>query len=305
MGREIYLTDGGIETDLIFHRGQDLPHFAAFDLLKTAAGRAALEEYFREYAELARKLGLNLILESPTWRASPDWAAKLGYSEPALIEANFRAIAMLKRLRKDYESPKTRVLVSGCVGPRGDGYQPSNLMSPEEAERYHSFQIGVFATAAVDRIAAITINYVEEAIGIARAAAAVGLPAVIAFTVETDGRLPTGQTIGSAIEAVDRQAPRAPAHYMINCAHPNHFAETLAGEEPWLARIQGLRANASAKSHAELNDSPELDEGDPAEFGRQHGELFAKLKNLRVLGGCCGTDLRHVEAAVRAARAFA
>lgn len=300
MVRKIYLTDGGIETDLIFHRGFDLPHFAAFDLLKTAPGRAALENYFREYAELAKNQKVGLILESPTWRASPDWGKKLGYTEPALIEANFRAIALLKRLRKEYQNPKAKILISGCVGPRGDGYQPANLMTVEEAERYHSFQIGVFATAAVDRITAITMNYVEEALGVARAAAATGLPAVISFTVETDGKLPTGQTLQSAIERVDREAPRPPAFYMINCAHPEHFAEVLAGGGPWVDRIQGLRANASAKSHAELNDSAELDEGDLKDFGRWHGELFGELKNLHTLGGCCGTDARHVEFGIRA-----
>lgn len=302
MVREIYLTDGGLETDLIFHRGFDLPHFAAFDLLKSAEGRAALENYFREYAELAKKQGVGLLLESPTWRASPDWGKKLGYTEPALIEANFRAIAMLKRLRKEYESPECKVLISGCVGPRGDGYQPSNTMTVEEAERYHSFQVGAFATAAVDLITAITMNYVEEAIGIARAAAAFGLPAVISFTVETDGKLPTGETIQSAIQKVDREAPRKPIYYMINCAHPSHFAEALARGEPWVERIQGLRANASVKSHAELNDSAELDEGDLEDFGRRHAELFKKLKGLRVLGGCCGTDARHVEAGIRSCK---
>ncbi len=300
MTRQIFLTDGGIETDLIFHHGFDLPHFAAFDLLKTAKGRDALEKYFREYAELAKKQGVDLLLESPTWRASPDWGKKLGYTEPALMEANFRAIALLKRLRKDYQSPKTKVLISGCIGPRGDGYQPSNTMSIAEAEIYHSFQAGVFATAAVDRITAVTMNYVEEAIGVARAAAKVGLPSVISFTVETDGNLATGQTLQSAIEQVDREAGRAPIYYMINCAHPSHFDSVLAGGGSWIERIRGVRANASAKSHAELNDSAELDEGDLKDFGRRHAELFGKWKQFEILGGCCGTDARHIESAIRA-----
>jgi S-methylmethionine-dependent homocysteine/selenocysteine methylase len=296
---KFFLTDGGIETYLIFQQGIDLPDFAAFPLLKSPTGRAALEDYFRNYAELARRYESGLILESPTWRANPDWAKRLGYSEADLAEANVQAIRLLQSLREEYESEKLPVVLSGCIGPRGDGYQPANLMSTEQAQAYHSEQIETFAKTEADMVTAITMNYVEEAIGIARAAAVAQMPAAIAFTVETDGRLPTGQTLREAVESVDAATAKSPVYYMVNCAHPTHFAPVLSAAEPWLERIWGLRANASAKSHAELNESLSLDEGSPEEFGRQYRELFDKLNSLRVFGGCCGTDHRHVEAVAR------
>ncbi|HEY5707755.1 MAG TPA: homocysteine S-methyltransferase family protein [Terrimicrobiaceae bacterium] len=291
----IFLTDGGIETTLIFHEGLDLPHFAAFCLLNDRSGYAALQKYFRTYASLAREYGVGFILESPTWRANADWGAKLGYTELTLAEANRKAIDLLLGIRNDFETPDTPIVISGCIGPRGDGYNPEVMMTAEEAAEYHGAQIGVFRDTAADMVTAITMNYIEEAIGITQAAKSLGMPVVISFTVETDGSLPTGQALRDAIQSVDVTTGNAPAYYMINCAHPKHFEDVLTADEPWLARIRGLRANASTKSHAELNDSVELDEGDPVELGRQHRGLLGKLKNLNVLGGCCGTDYRHVE----------
>jgi S-methylmethionine-dependent homocysteine/selenocysteine methylase len=301
LDRDIFLTDGGIETTLIFHEGLELPDFAAFDLLKDNDGTEALRKYFRGYAALARDYEVGFILESATWRASPDWGTKLGYSAAALAEINRKAIELLRDIRSDYANEKTRMVISGCIGPRGDGYNPTSIMSAEEAQRYHAAQIGTFSATDADMVTAITMNYVDEAIGITRAAQAAGMPVVISFTVETDGKLPTGQTLQAAIEAVDAATGGAPAYYMINCAHPTHFADALVADEPWVARIRGIRANASTMSHAELNDSAELDAGDPVELGRQHGALLGRLRHLNVLGGCCGTDHRHVEEICRAA----
>jgi S-methylmethionine-dependent homocysteine/selenocysteine methylase len=291
----VFLSDGGIETTLIFHEGLDLPYFAAFCLLKDAAGEAALRKYFRTYAELARRYGTGCILESATWRASPDWGAKLGYSLEALVEANRKAIALLQEIRREYERDGTPVVISGCIGPRGDGYNPKAFMTETEAERYHAMQVNTFRDADADMVTAITMTYAAEAIGIARAARAAGMPVAISFTVETDGRLPGGRTLREAIEEVDAATGRAPVYYMINCAHPTHFADVLAAGEPWVSRIRGLRANASAKSHAELDEAKELDTGNPVELGRQYRELWSRLPNLNVFGGCCGTDHRHVE----------
>lgn len=296
----IFLTDGGIETTLIFHENLELPDFAAFHLLKDEEGDEALRNYFRTYAALAGKYEVGLILESPTWRANPDWGAKLGYSESELAEMNRQSIALLGDIRDEFENEKTKMVISGCVGPRGDGYSPANLMSADEARQYHLTQISTFSETDADLVTAITMNYVEEAIGIARAAEFVGLPVVISFTVETNGKLPTNQTLKDAVESVDAATSNAPAYYMINCAHPTHFADVLTGGEPWLERIRGIRTNASTKSHAELNESAELDEGNPAELANQHRELLLKLKNLNVLGGCCGTDHRHVEEIIKA-----
>lgn len=291
----IFLTDGGIETTLIFHENLELPDFAAFHLLKDEEGYEALRNYFRTYAALAGNYEVGFILESPTWRANPDWGARLGYSENELADMNRKAINLLSDIRNEFEDEKTKMVISGCIGPRGDGYNPVNLMSAEESQQYHQMQIGTFSKTDADMVTAITMNYVEEAIGIARAAESIGMPVAISFTVETDGKLPTGQTLRVAIESVDEATSNAPAYYMINCAHPIHFEDVLTAGEPWLERIRGIRANASTKSHAELNDSVELDEGNPIELGRQHQELLSKLKNLNVLGGCCGTDHRHVE----------
>jgi S-methylmethionine-dependent homocysteine/selenocysteine methylase len=291
----IFLTDGGIETTLIFHDGLELPDFAAFDLLKANDGYESLRTYFRTYAALARDYEVGFILESATWRASSDWGRKLGYSDAALADMNRKAIELLRDIRDEYENETTKMVISGCIGPRGDGYNPTAIMSAEEAQQYHKPQIDTFSATDADLVTAITMNYVEEAIGIARAAKAADLPVVISFTVEIDGKLPTGQTLKDAIEQVDQATDSTPAYYMINCAHPSHFAGVLGTDEPWLGRIRGLRTNASTKSHAELNDSVELDAGDPVELGRQHSALFGVLKNLNVLGGCCGTDHRHVE----------
>jgi len=291
----IFLTDGGIETTLIFHEGLELPDFAAFHLLRDKEGYEALRKYFRTYAALARNYEVGFILESPTWRANLDWGMNLDYSEKELADVNRKAIDLLKEIRNEFEDEKTKMVISGCIGPRGDGYNPTNVMSGEEARQYHTAQISIFSETDADMVTAITMNYVDEAIGITKAAKSIGMPVAISFTVETDGKLPTGQTLKDAIESVDEATSNTPAYYMINCAHPAHFESVLIADEPWLERIRGIKANASTKSHAELNDSEELDEGNPVELGRQHRELLSKLKNLNVLGGCCGTDHRHVE----------
>jgi S-methylmethionine-dependent homocysteine/selenocysteine methylase len=300
LGGRLFLTDGGIETSLIFDDGLELPDFAAFLLLRDAAGEKALRDYFRAYAAVAGRYGAGLILETATWRASADWGDRRGYTRDALAEANRRAVELLEGIRSEFETAGTEVVISGCVGPRGDGYDPGHLMSGKEAEGYHEAQIGTFAGTAADLVTAITMNYAEEAVGIARAASHAGMPVVISFTVETDGRLPTGQTLKDAIGQVDRETARAPAYYMINCAHPTHFAKVLSEREPWVERIRGIRANASRRSHAELNEAAELDRGDPDELAGEYARLRRELPRLNVMGGCCGTDHRHVEAIGRA-----
>jgi S-methylmethionine-dependent homocysteine/selenocysteine methylase len=296
LGGDLYLTDGGIETTLIFHEGLDLPYFAAFDLLKDAPGRDALRRYYRRYAAIALERGVGFVFESATWRASRDWGDKLGYSEAELAEANRRAIALLHELREEYRGETTPVVISGCIGPRGDGYDPGKVMTEDEAQAYHAAQVATFREAGADMVNAMTMTNVPDAVGVTRAAQAAGLPVSISFTVETDGRLPTGDSLKSAIAAVDAATGNGPAYYVINCAHPTHFRDVLSGGEPWLERIRGVRANASTKSHAELDEAEELDDGDPVELGGQFQELRSVLPNLNVLGGCCGTDHRHVAA---------
>jgi len=294
----LFLTDAGMETCLIFHEGLDLPYFASFDLMKNEEGIAQVRRYYERFIALARESGLGFVLESPTWRANADWAEKLGYDRAARADVNRRTIALMAQLRDAHETPQTPIVISGNVGPRGDGYSPDRMMSVNEAQDYHAEQIGVFAATDADLVSAFTLNYVNEAIGVARAARAAEMPVVISFTVETDGRLPTGQTLKDAIVETDLKTNAAPAYYMLNCAHPTHFADVLNDEamsESWTRRLRGLRANASTRSHAELDAAPDLDAGDPVALGRQYRDLRKRVPQLTILGGCCGTDHRHVE----------
>ncbi len=297
---KLFLTDGGLETTLIFIDGIDLPHFAAIDLMRSPGGRDRLRSYYRRYASIALEAKAGFIFESPTWRASRGWAEKLGLSPGELRRLNKLSITLIAGLREELEAKHTPMVLSGCVGPRGDGYNPATTMSAAEAEDYHAEQIAAFAETEADMITAVTMNNAAEAIGIARAADAAGMPVAISFTLETDGRLPTGQALKDAILEVDRATGAAPAYFMINCAHPTHFAGTIEVDAPWVKRISGLRANASKMSHAELDVATALDDGDPTELGREHADILQRLPHITVLGGCCGTDHRHVAAIANA-----
>ncbi|XWN32937.1 MAG: homocysteine S-methyltransferase family protein [Devosia sp.] len=299
MGQTYLLTDGGIETTLLFHDGLDLPLFAAFSLLKSAEGRRALRRYYGRYIAIARERGTGFILDSATWRASRDWGDRLGYSAGELADANRAAVAMLFELRETFEAREPFV-ISGNIGPRGDGYAPDAVMTPVEAADYHGEQLATLSDAGVDMISAITMTHAEEAAGIARACVKAGVPLALAFTVETDGRLPSGQPLAEAIREVDADPCGGPAYYMINCAHPDHFRSVIEPGADWVGRIRGLRANASRLSHAELDEADVLDAGDPHELARDHQGLLSLMPNLRVFGGCCGTDHRHVDAIAEA-----
>ncbi|MGX9792317.1 homocysteine S-methyltransferase family protein [Mycobacterium sp. MMS18-G62] len=303
-GAGLFVTDGGLETELIFHDGLELPCFAAFPLLEQPDTRARLRHYYDGYLAIAREHGAGFIVETPTWRANPDWAEQLGYSPQRRDATNRDAVSLAEEVRAVATADGITAVVSGCVGPRGDGYDPENAMTPQEAESYHAVQIGVFASTTADQVTALTMTNAQEAIGIVRAASASGIPAAISFTVETDGRLPTGQPLHEAIEHVDAETGSGAAYFMVNCAHPAHFADALAPEGAWRRRLVGLRANASTRSHAELDEATELDEGDPVDLGARHAALRDRLSSVSVLGGCCGTDARHVAAIVSAWGAY-
>ena len=289
----MFVTDAGFETSMLFHKGFDMEHFAFYPMLDTEEGRDAMEDYFVPFIKTARDSGAGFILDTNTWRANPDWGRLLGHDLNDLAAINRNAVSFANMLRHDHGAG-VNVLVNGVIGPRGDGYDPATVMSIEEAEVYHGFQVGVFADARVDMVSALTMTNVPEAIGIARAAGDRGVPCVISFTLETDGRLPTGQRLGAAIAEVDAACAVKPAYYMINCVHPDHLADTLWTGGDWIRRIHGLRANASRMSHAELDECETLDDGDPHELGAQYAEIRHMLPNLNVFGGCCGTDHRHV-----------
>lgn len=295
LGDDIFLTDGGLETTLIFQNGFELPYFAAFDLLKSERGCAALRDYFESYIAIAHKHKVGIVLESATWRANADWGAKLHYSPNDLADVNRQAMELMHDLRKDVDNRKTKIVISGCIGPRGDGYHSESLMTADEAETYHHDQIKALYDSPADLVSALTMTNCEEAIGIARAAKSVSMPVVISFTVETDGNLPSGQSLEDAITTVDVATDHIPVYYMINCAHPTHFDGILGNAAAWTDRISGIKANASVMSHAELDEADTLDDGNPVELAQQFADLRNKLKRLTVLGGCCGTDQRHIE----------
>lgn len=292
-----WLTDSGLETWLVFHRGIDLVDFAAFPLLDDRDGRQVLAEYFREHLRVAQDSGTGIVLETPTWRANADWGERLGYDAAALDRVNRDAVAFVRDVAREFVG--VEAVVSGNIGPRGDGYNPAELLAPEVAASYHSAQVESFAAAGADRATMLTATHAGEATGVVQAASAAGIPVVVAFTVETDGRLPSGQPLHEAIEEVDASTDAAALCFGINCAHPDHFTHALAVRSDAIARIQLLRANASRASHAELDEAEELDEGDPAELAAQYAELLQR-RPFSVLGGCCGTDVRHVQAIARA-----
>jgi homocysteine S-methyltransferase len=291
----VFLTDTGIETTLIFHDGFDLPYFAAVTLLRDEAGRQRLDRYFLDHAQLAAQSGTGFIIESATWRASPDWGDLLGYSRAALADANRLAVESLVAQRSELDSD-IDVVVSGCIGPRGDGYDGTALMAAKQARDYHAEQVQTFAGTDADMVHAMTMTYPDEAVGVVLAAREAEIPVAISFTVETDGVLPDGTGLGEAIERVDDATGGAAAYFAINCAHPTHFAHVLDPDAAWSQRLRGVRANASRKSHAELDESESLDPGDPVELGAQYADLRRRSPNLTVLGGCCGTDVRHLQA---------
>ena len=286
-----FITDGGMETVLIFDYGLELPDFASFVLLDEPAGVQALRSYYARFLDIARERGAGIVLDTPTWRANADWGERLGYSPEALADVNRRGVALLEELRRDAKG--MQLVISGCIGPRGDGYQVGDAMTSEEAESYHQPQVETFAGTTADLVSALTLTYVDEAVGIVRAAEKAGIPSVVSFTLETDGRLPSGQALKDAVAEVDAETGAAAAYFMVNCAHPTHFEHVLA--DGGLERVRGLRANASSKSHAELDEAEELDQGDPHELAEQYRSLRRAWPNLTVVGGCCGTDHRHVD----------
>ena len=292
---QVMLTDTGVETDLIFHQGFDLPLFAAFVLSDDPSGRVALDRWHRDHAVAATDHGLGVSVDAATWRASSDWGDRLGYDPAALDRVNQDLVGLLQRIRADLD-PGTTARVGGTLGPRSDGYSPTLLMTADQAADYHRPQIRSFVAAGADRVTALTLGYVDEAVGIVRAAAGLGLPVLVGFTVETDGRLPDGTRLGRAIDAVDAQTDHGAAGFVVNCAHPDHIAPALAEAGQWRSRLVGVRPNASRRSHAELDEAPDLDDGDPAELAVQVAELRQAVPSIALVGGCCGTDVRQARA---------
>ncbi len=299
LNSDIFLTDGGLETTLIFHNTIELPEFAAFVLLYNPHGQEVLKAYYQSYINLAKKYKVHFILESPTWRANLKWGKVLGYTNEQVKEANFKAIELLEDIRFQNETNDFNIVISGCLGPKGDGYVVEEKMTPEESKTFHINQISYLKETNADLVTAFTISYIDEALGIVQAAKTLAIPIVIGFTLETDGKLPSGESLNHAIETVDNLTHSYPVYYMVNCVHPLHFKDILDGNEKWKERIQAIRANASKKSHAQLDESEDLDEGNPFELAELYKHLKKKLKKLNVFGGCCGTNHHHAESILK------
>ena len=299
LGNDIFACYTGMDTELLYNRGIDLPGFASYPLLLTVDGKNLLREYYSNLVKLAREQNVGVILDSVTWVANRDRGAELGYSPDDLKTFNIDAIELIASVREEIGDLPT--VLCGDVGPRGDGYAPSDLMSSEEAESYHAEQISVYYRTEADMVSAFTLCYAEEAIGVVRAAQRYDMPVAIAFTVETDGRLPTGMSLKEAIEKVDAESDCRALYYLINCAHPDHFTGIFS-DEPWMHRLRGVVANASRCSHAELEVADELDEGNPDELGALVGGLRKLYPHFNILGGCCGSDMRHMKSILDAAK---
>ncbi len=291
-----FLTDGGIETHMIFNEGQDLPHFCVFLLNDSDDGRARMRDYYRQYIPIARRAGLGFVFDTNTWRANPDWGALVGYDQGRLDAVNRRSVDLSREMAEEFAAAGVESIISGAIGPRRDAWKYDAAMTVDEATAYHAPQVESFAATDADYVSAYTLTNTPEAIGIARLAEEAGIPAVLSFTLETDGNLPGGKPLRQAIDEVDQATGGYPAYFMINCVHPIHFTDLVAKGEPWLGRIGGLRTNASVKSHAELDESETLDIGDPADLARRYKRLLELMPSIRVIGGCCGTDHRHIGA---------
>jgi S-methylmethionine-dependent homocysteine/selenocysteine methylase len=283
------LTDGGLETALTFRDGIDLPYNAACELLRSEHGMRVLLDYYDENAAIAAEAGLPFSVDSPTWRANPDWTTRLGYSRDEFVEVNREGVRMAQEVRRRHESITTPVVIAGVVGPRSAGFQPGERQSAGQAADYHFRQVDVLAGTEADYINALTLNYSAEALGIARAAEAAGIPAVISFTVETNGLLASGESLGEAIEVVEEGTDAYPAYYALNCVHPSHLPQALTSGAPWTRRIRAYRANSTRRSHREITAANNLDEGTPHELVEQFRELRESLPQLTVVGGCCGS----------------
>jgi len=295
-----FMTDGGLETTLIFEKNIEIPYFCAFDLLRTDLGVILLKNYLKSYAQVAQKLKVPLILNTPTWRASRDWGEKLGYNAQDLAHANQESVRMIESLRAEMEKDGLPLVIGACIGPRGDGYLPNERLSVQDSKNYHCEQIESFVDTAADFITAMTLNEAREAIGIVEASIEANMPVVVSFTLETDGNLPSGQSLESAIEEVDEATGGKTLYFMINCVHPTHLKFSTTAGNKWVERIRGLRPNASQKSHAELNNSCHLDAGNPKELAEDYYQVKQDLlPYLTIMGGCCGTDHHHVETIVR------
>ncbi|OMP88511.1 Methionine synthase [Diplodia seriata] len=291
-----FLSDGGLETTLLFKYGFDLPEFAAFPVLDSENGRTVLHELYAAYIKVTIKHKTGIVLGTPTWRASRPWIERLGFPVQKVAYTCSAAVDLLKALREELETADSPVVISGILGPLADAYK-TNVITVESARDGLYDQVKALSDSGADMLGIATITETAEAIAAIQLAQEFGLPITVSFPVETDGRLLNGRSLSEAIAEVDTVTDGYAAYFGINCAHPLHFKAALGAMDLGIRRRIGvIRTNASAKSHAELDNSDSLDRGDPVELAGHHPELQELLPRLMVLGGCCGTDEEHMDA---------
>lgn len=296
----LYLTEGGTETEIMFRHGHALREFAMFELLDKPSAVNDLRGMYRRLLDTIAGHGCAAMLAGLDYRASPDWGAKLGYSRDALAEFQHRCIDFLREVAAPYRGDLPDIAICGCVGPRGDAYGAEREITADEAEDYHSVQLQTLRDCGVDLVWAATFNNIPEAVGLSRAAARAGVPLNLHFTLTGAHRLATGPTLRAAIEATDAQAGAArPDSYGINCSHPVEFEPALDPDH-WTRRIRALRPNAAKMDKIALCKLNHIEEGDPAELGRIMAALARRHPWIDILGGCCGTWERHIDAIARA-----
>lgn len=289
-----YLSEGGMETEVMYKHGFDFPHFAVFELLKNPKAVSALQAMYRQYFDVVAKHQMVALVGGLDYRASPDWGALLGYSADGLSDMNHRCIDFLRDLAKEYIGEIDEILIQGFIGPRGDAYETNTVITEQESEDYHSVQLQTLKEADVDLASALTFNNIPESIGVAKAAARLDLPLCISLSLDGSSRLNSGPSLGDAIKTIDAATDNSVAFYMINCVHPLEYESALA-DESWMKRIRGVRPNASVMDKISLCKIGHLEDGDPIELGNQIGDLFKRFPHMDILGGCCGTWDNHLD----------
>lgn len=291
---KFYLTAGGTETEILYKWGYELPEFAMFTLLDDEEANECVRNMYRRYFEVAAKNNTGLVIEGHDYRASPDWAGKLGISLENLAEIQHRIINFLTDLKTEFDGKVSDVVITGGIGPRGDAYGTGGNISEAEAEDYHSVQLSTLKDTDADMAVALTFNNIPEAVGIVRAATKIGIPIGISLTLNTESRLSSGPSLREAIEAIDENTDEGAAWYGTNCSHPLEFEPAISEEGAWRQRLRLIRPNAAKMEKISLCKLGHLEDGDPIELGAQMGDVASRFPSVDIIGGCCGTDERHL-----------
>lgn len=297
---ELFLTEGGSETEIMYRHGFELPEFAMFTLLENPKAVPIMRDMFCAQLDVAAEFGLSFLLTGLDYRASPDWGAKLGYSAQGLADANISAIEFLRDIAQGYEDQIPRLLVGGILGPRGDAYDLNQNITAESAEDYHSVQLNTLKAAGVDFVSAQTFNNVPEAVGVCKAASKMGVALSVGLTLDSTCRLKSGPSLAEAITEIDAlTGEQAPDFYLLNCSHPVEYEPALENAS-WIKRLRGVRPNASKMEKLALCKLGHLEDGDPVELGAQLGDLSQRFPHMDIFGGCCGTGDSHLREIAKA-----